>query len=80
MQENYYAVVGKNGYAVVTHYDKVESVRKYLKRIRTKKFDTYDEALSYAEDVFENLNPGLFLLRKPTVGEIIFATHLRRGY
>lgn len=45
----YYAVYGTNGLGVYDNYYKVEQSRPYIKKFRTKRFDTLEEAAEYAE-------------------------------
>lgn len=54
-QNKFYAVAGVNGRGVYDDYDEVMNSRKYIASFKCKRLKGFDEAKSYAEDMYWDL-------------------------
>lgn len=78
-QFNYYAVVGANGIAVMDSWHGVQNIRKYLRKLSVKGFDTFHEAEDWALLMFEDRFPYLSGLASPLqLNRIVFAKKLQQ--
>lgn len=59
---NFYAVYGFNAVGVVSSWNEVERVRKYIHGINTKKFTTFQEAEVYSLDIASQRIPEMYIL------------------
>lgn len=46
----YYAIAAKNGYGICRSWEDCERCMEYFRGVRTKKFETPEEAYSWIED------------------------------
>lgn len=52
----FYAIAGSNGLGVYSTWDKTKEASYYLSRVRYKKFDNFQDAVSYARDCYNEVS------------------------
>ena len=58
--EKFYGVAGVNGYGVYNSYEKVMEAKIYLAKFHNKKFNDFEEAVSWAEEMYYELQQDIY--------------------
>lgn len=75
----FYAVVGRNGAAVMNSWEGVQRIRQYLRKASAKGFDEFCEAEDWALTLLADRFPRVNIPLSLQVNQAVFTRHMSGG-